>query len=176
MKRLLTPALAAAGAIAAAAFLASPATAAPPAGPAAAPAAAPAARGQERVNALIVYGNDPCPRGEGDDIVVCARKPESERYRIPQGLRIDPNDPASQSWANRATALEYVGRTGIGSCSPVGSGGASGCFNKLVREARAERAQTDVNMVQMINDARKERDAKIDAEAAAEEAQSHAPK
>src|SRR4051812_7845070 len=100
MKRLLTPALAAA-AFAAAALSASPAAAAPP------------ARGEERVSALIVYGNDPCPRGNVDDIVVCARKPESERYRIPQGLRLDPNDPESQAWSNRATALEYVGRSGI---------------------------------------------------------------
>jgi len=160
MKPLLT-----AAAFAAAGFIASAAPAAPP------------APGQERVNALIVYGNDPCPRGQGDEIVVCARKPESERYRIPPNLRTDPNDPASQAWSNRATDLEYVGRSGIGSCSPVGSGGASGCFNELVRQARAERRQTDVNMVQMIEQARAERDARIDAEQKAEEAEQHtAPK
>ena len=157
MKPLLTAAALAAG------FIASAAAAAPP------------AAGEEKVNALIVYGNDPCPRGAGDEIVVCARKPEAERYRIPPNLRDDANDPANQAWSNRATDLEYVGRSGIGSCSPVGSGGASGCFNELVRQARAERRQTDVNMVQMIEQARADRNARIDAEAAAEEAQQHAP-
>ena len=41
----------------------------------------------QRVFNLIVYGDDPCPKGEGDEIIVCARKPESERYRIPKKLR-----------------------------------------------------------------------------------------
>ena len=31
----------------------------------------------QRVFNLIVYGDDPCPKGEGDEIIVCARKPES---------------------------------------------------------------------------------------------------
>ena len=58
--------------------------------------------GRSRVNELIVYGNDPCPRGKGNDIVVCARRPESDRYRIPSNLRDDPNDPANQAWARTA--------------------------------------------------------------------------
>ena len=129
---------------------------------------------QERVNALIIYGNDPCPRSNGDDIVVCARKPEGERYRIPEAVRIDPNDPANRTWADRAQSLEYAGRSGIGSCSPVGSGGASGCFEQLVRQARAERAQTDVNMVRLIEEAREARNAGLDAETACENARDHA--
>src|SRR5207302_9162497 len=31
---------------------------------------------------IIVYGNDPCPRSTEDQVVVCARRPEGERYRI----------------------------------------------------------------------------------------------
>ena len=38
----------------------------------------------QRITNLLVYGDDPCPKGEGDEIVVCARRPESERYRIPK--------------------------------------------------------------------------------------------
>ena len=34
-----------------------------------------------------VFGDDPCPKGVGDEIVVCARLPESERFRIPAPLR-----------------------------------------------------------------------------------------
>jgi hypothetical protein len=105
--------------------------------------AAPAAAQRDRISRVIVYGNDPCPRGAGgEDIVVCARKPETERYRIPQELRNAPStDPASQSWANRAESLEYVGRTGIQSCSTVGPGGFTGCFAKMLSEARQERRQ-----------------------------------
>jgi hypothetical protein len=122
---------------------------------------------ESRVNALIVYGNDPCPRGSGNDIVVCARKPESERYRIPPNLRLDPTDPANRSWADRAQSLEYVGRTGIGSCSTVGPGGWTGCLNQLITAAREERGQTDVPMARLIEQAREERDARVSAESAA---------
>lgn len=104
------------------------------------------AQGQERIRRLVVYGSDPCPRAaNGDDIVVCARRPETERYRIPKELRdsTPDDDPESTSWAARAEALEYVGRTGIQSCSPVGPGGASGCWNELVRAWRKERSTGD---------------------------------
>jgi hypothetical protein len=155
--------LLAAAAIAGAALAPSAASAAPP------------ARGEERVNALIVYGSDPCPQGQGDEIVVCARKPEAERYRIPPNLRLDPNDPRNQAWANRAQSLEVVGRTGIGSCSPVGPGGFTGCLNQLIDQAREERGQSDVNMTHLIEQAREERNARIDAESAAGDAQQQQP-
>ena len=138
-----------------------------------APAAAqsPAASG-ERINQLIVYGDDPCPASTDEEITVCVRKPDDERFRIPEPLRGDPNDPGNQAWATRATELQYVGRSGIGSCSPVGAGGATGCFNDLVRQARAERAGRDSeNWNRLIEEARKERLGRIDADAAAVEAE-----
>jgi hypothetical protein len=97
----------------------------------------------ERITRITVYGRDPCPRASsGEEIVVCARKPETERYRIPRELRDQPGtDPASQSWANRAESLEYVGRTGIDSCSTVGPGGFTGCLAQMLAAARAERRQ-----------------------------------
>lgn len=156
MKPLL---LAAAGA--GLAFAAAPALAQGTAPPAAEP----------KISAMVVYGEDPCPPSTNDTIVVCARKPEGERYRIPEILRGDPNDPKNQAWAERATALEYAGRSGIGSCSTVGSGGASGCFNQIVREARAERrADPAVNWNALVEEARRERLGKIDEQAEAEEA------
>jgi hypothetical protein len=140
---------------------------------AAASAQAPAP--EPKISAMIVYGDDACPPSTNDTIVVCARKPEGERYRIPEVLRGDPNDPKNQAWAARATALEYAGRSGIGSCSTVGPGGASGCFNQIVREARAERAgDPSVNWNALIEDARRERLGKIDAQAEAEEADAKA--
>jgi hypothetical protein len=124
-----------------------------------------------RVNQLIVYGNDPCPQSTNDEIIVCARLPEDDRFRIPPALRNDPNDPASQSWANRAIELSYVGRSGIGSCSPSGPGGMIGCFNQIVQQARAERAAAgDVNWTRMIAEAREARMRRI-GEAEVEEAE-----
>jgi hypothetical protein len=116
-----------------------------------------------KVNQLIVYGNDPCPRS-ADEIIVCARRPEEDRYRIPAPLR-QTEGPASNSWANRALELQYVGRTGVQSCSPVGPGGASGCMTQLINQARAERAAADgVNWNALIEDARQERMGRVDAE------------
>jgi hypothetical protein len=37
----------------------------------------------EKVNQLIIYGDDPCPASNAGEITVCARKDESERFRIP---------------------------------------------------------------------------------------------
>src|SRR5687768_13687613 len=94
---------------------------------------------QERISRVIVYGRDPCPRGAGDDIVICGRRPESERYRIPESLREPSDHPENESWAVRAQSLEYVGRTGIQSCSTVGPGGVSGCWEQMVRAWREDR-------------------------------------
>ena len=38
---------------------------------------------------------------------------------------------------SRARAIEYVGRTGIQSCSTVGPGGFTGCWEQMVRAWRA---------------------------------------
>ena len=98
--------------------------------------------GENRITRMIVYGNDRCPQGNGD-IVICARRPERDRYRIPQELRdapVDESDAESMSWAARAETMEYVGRSGIQSCSPEGPGGASGCWEQMMRAARGDRA------------------------------------
>ena len=137
-----------------------------------APAPAPTlATDDASINQLIGYGDDPCPTSTDDTITVCARKPESDRYRIPEVLRSDPNDPINQSWANRALEMQYVGRSGIGSCSTTGPGGMIGCYNDLVRQARAERAGRDsANWNRLIEEARQERLGRIDEQAEEEEA------
>ncbi len=98
-----------------------------------------AAQSNERVSRVIVYGRDACPRGTGDEVVICGRRPETERYRIPEALREGSNNPENESWAVRAQSLEYVGRTGIQSCSTVGPGGFTGCWEQMMRQAREER-------------------------------------
>jgi hypothetical protein len=94
--------------------------------------------GGDRVNQIIVYGNDPCPRSTDDEVVVCARKPETERYRIPERYRPSGTRQQMESWANRAKAIEYVGQTGTMSCSPVGPGGYTGCLSQAISRAKAE--------------------------------------
>ncbi|MEA3011182.1 MAG: hypothetical protein QOJ91_2874 [Sphingomonadales bacterium] len=107
---------------------------------------APASARNENIRRLVIYGRDPCPRAKsGEEIVICARRPETERYRIPKELRdsATADSPDSTSWAARAEALEYVGRTGIQSCSTVGPGGVSGCYNEMVRAWRKDRRTGD---------------------------------
>ncbi len=102
---------------------------------------APAAAQSSRINEIIVYGTDPCPRSTDDDVVVCARKPESERFRIPERLREGGSLQSRTNWAERATAIETYGRTGINSCSPVGPAGHTGCLQQLTQQAFKERRE-----------------------------------
>ena len=103
------------------------------------PAAAQAAGGN--VAEIIVYGSDPCPRSTDDQVVVCARRPEADRYRIPEKLRPSGTRQQTEAWANKAHVIETVGATGINSCSPVGPGGYTGCLTRVIREAREQRQQ-----------------------------------
>ncbi len=94
------------------------------------------ANAQNSVSEIIVFGSDPCPRSTDDEVVVCARKPENERYRIPEKLRDAGPKQKRESWAARAVALETVGATGINSCSPVGPGGFTGCLTQMIDQTR----------------------------------------
>lgn len=124
----------------------------------------------DRVNQLVIYGDDPCPQSTEGEIVVCARKDESERYRIPETLRDNPNDAKNEAWSERVRAYEYVGKSGTQSCSPVGAGGFTGCTQKLLKQAYAEKAQDDtVNWGRLIEEERQKRLARIDGEAEAVE-------
>lgn len=125
----------------------------------------------EKINQVIVYGDDKCEQSSPDEIVVCNRLPEQDRYRVPQIFRGDPLDPRNEAWANKVVALERVGRFGTDSCSPVGLGGFTGCTQALVAGAKAERVAADKTDWQtMIADERAKRLAGIDAAAAEVEA------
>jgi hypothetical protein len=130
----------------------------------------------EKIKQVFVYGDDPCPPSEGEEIVVCARMPDNERYRIPADLRTDPNSPAVQSWANRARSIETVGAMGINTCSPVGSGGYTGCFTQIANAAREER-KTMLGSATWADAVAKERESRLgnlDAESAQIEVQAKA--
>jgi hypothetical protein len=127
---------------------------------------APPVADAEKINTVIVYGQDKCEESSSDTINVCARLPESDRYRIPTVLRDDINDPRKEAWNNRVLAYEYVGREGIMSCSPTGAGGFTGCGLKQIDAAYAEKDQDPgLAFGRMIAAERKKRLAAIDAEA-----------
>lgn len=121
------------------------------------------------VQIAYVYGDDPTPPCPEGDICVVARLPESDRYRIPPALRFSDN-PDNTAWARRVESLEMVGAFGTLSCSPVGAGGITGCTQQLINDAYRDREEgEDVRFGQLIEQARRDRLATIDADAAAEQ-------
>ena len=108
------------------------------AGFAAPPALAQTGANNDRVNEIIVFGNDPCPRSTDDEVVVCKRVGEEERYRIPERLREGGSLQERTAWAKKVRSIERVGRTGPQSCSPVGPAGYTGCMEQMIRDAREE--------------------------------------
>jgi hypothetical protein len=94
-----------------------------------------------RESTLIVYGDDPCPRSaDPEEIVVCARRPEEDRYRIPPRLRERPDRRMESSWGARVADLEEAQRfTRPNGCSVVGSNGQTGCTQAMIRQWFAER-------------------------------------
>jgi hypothetical protein len=95
---------------------------------------------QPRQRLVTVFGTEPCPKPESpDEVVVCARLPESEIYRIPEQLR-QAETRRSPFEENRALLVGDVAGGGIGSCSAVGAGGAVGCNRKQVDAWAQDRA------------------------------------
>ena len=108
--------------------------------------AAPAMAQRTTPGEVVVYGTDRCPRTADDDVVVCKRRPEAERYRLPDALRPNGARQERQSWSKQAEALSNIGSTGLNPCSPVGPMGVAGCsrqeINRAFRELREEQAST----------------------------------
>jgi hypothetical protein len=122
--------------------------------------------GDEKINTVIVYGEDACQPSTDDIINVCARLPESDRYRIPKTLRDDINNPRREAWSKRVIAYEHVAASGAMSCSPSGSGGFTGCGLKEIDAAYDEKkADPGLAFGRMIAAERNKRLALIDAEA-----------
>jgi hypothetical protein len=121
------------------------ARAAPPAPAPAAPAGSGTAPPGSTVISIVVYGQDPCPKGKDDEIVVCARQPESERYRIPKAFRGKKQQSApNTAWSSKVRSADDAGRMAAGvpnTCSAVGTGGQSGCFQQFQWQAMQQRRQ-----------------------------------
>ncbi len=104
------------------------------------------AQAQKTQRYVEVYGDDACPMGSDNEVVVCARKPESDRYRIPERLRSPVQGPATQTWADRSESVLQAGgggpgQAGTGTCSANGANGWTGCWTEQMRKAKAQREQ-----------------------------------
>ena len=125
--------------------------------------------GDDSYNMVIVYGDDECPQSTADQIVVCARKAENERFRIPQNLRLSES-PENRSWAERVERFEMAGDFGTMSCSPTGAGGFTGCTQEMIAAAYADKANdAGVRFGEIIAAERAKRLSTIDEDAAAEQ-------
>ena len=98
-------------------------------------------RPPQRIRSVTVTGDQQCPRSTADEIIVCSRV--DEPYRIPQALRdTGPIAAQNQSWVNRSAQIDQVSRVAGGipdTCSPIGTGGQSGCALQASRAWAAER-------------------------------------
>ena len=96
----------------------------------------------QRVRSVTLNRGQKCPPATSpDEVVVCSTL--EEPFRIPRALRNDgPVPAANQSWANRTAAMDQTGRVAGGlpdTCSPVGTGGQSGCSLQRNQQWAAER-------------------------------------
>ena len=129
--------------LAIAALLSLPAVASAQTAPATTDKQAESGKPPARIRNVTINPNEPCPASTNDEIVVCSTL--TEPYRIPKALRNPPRtDAASQSWVNRAATMDEVGRRAGGlpdTCSPVGSGGQTGCTALMIQQYAAEKAE-----------------------------------
>ena len=107
------------------------------------PALAAAQSGQppQRIRNVQITQGQKCPPSTRDEVVVCSTL--EEPFRIPSELRDDgPVAAANQSWVNRAADLDQTSRVAGGlpdTCSPIGTGGQTGCFQARARAFAAEK-------------------------------------
>ncbi len=94
----------------------------------------------ERISFLVAFGEEKCREPVGDEIVVCATMPENERYRIPVALRKKETVITDRSWSSAVETLDSFARDlRPNSCSVNGSGGFTGCTQKLLQTWFADR-------------------------------------
>lgn len=104
----------------------------------------------KRIRSVEIRKGEACPKAaSGDEVVVC--RTIENPYRIPTELRDEGAklQATNQSWVNRAATIDQVGRVAGGlpdTCSPVGTGGQSGCAlqaNQAFAADRRARATSD---------------------------------
>lgn len=92
-----------------------------------------------RISFLVAFGEEKCREAVDDEIVVCAHVPENERYRIPVALRTEQRVITDRSWTSAVETLDSFARDlRPDSCSVNGSGGFTGCTQKILQQWFAE--------------------------------------
>ena len=104
-----------------------------------------------RQKLVTVFGTDPCPKStDPDEIIICTRRSDNERDRIPRELRTDIKPAGPFEGPNRSALLgDASGSAGgsIGSCSAVGPGGGTGCNQAMQDQYRSARKAGEVNSI-----------------------------
>ncbi len=104
---------------------------------------APADTSLPRQKLVTVFGTDACPKQtDPDEVIICVRKPDEDRFRIPPQVRTDVKPDGAFEGSNRKALLgDDSGGAGggIGSCSAVGPGGGTGCNQAMQNNYRADR-------------------------------------
>lgn len=94
-----------------------------------------------RIRNVQLTPGQKCPPSTEGEVVVCSSIVEP--YRIPPALRDSgPIAAQNQSWVNRAADIDQTSRVAGGlpnTCSPVGTGGQTGCSQAQLRQWYAER-------------------------------------
>lgn len=94
----------------------------------------------QRVRSVVLQPGQNCPASTSSEVVVCYNG--GNPYRIPPQFRREAIPPANQSWVNRATTVDQVSRVAGGlpdTCSPIGTGGQTGCFQQRAEAYAAEK-------------------------------------
>ncbi len=104
----------------------------------------------ERIRSVtLTDAQQKCPESTPEEVVVCNRINPDEQYRLPKGLRQATEIPArNQSWVNRAATADQISRVAGGlpdTCSPIGSGGHTGCALAINRAYAAEKKAAERN-------------------------------
>ncbi|WP_419825619.1 hypothetical protein [Sphingomonas sp.] len=98
------------------------------------------ASAQVRDRIIDVYGSEQCPASNGQEIVVCRRHAEGDRFRIPSELRESTSRPQALG-GTAVAAMNSTGGTGtqVQSCNAIGAGVNAGCLKSQIDAAHAER-------------------------------------
>lgn len=96
----------------------------------------------QRIRNLMLREGEKCPEPQGDEIIVCGKLDPGEMYRIPKELREEPVVAGNNPWTNRVETMMEANRPGLpNSCSPVGTGGQTGCNQQLIDQWHAARRE-----------------------------------
>ncbi len=90
----------------------------------------------KRVRSILLYGQEECPSLRARKRSWSAPMPADRPIAFPSGSGTSPRTPRRpEAWTSRVETVEEVNRAGLpNSCSPVGTGGQTGCTRQMIRQ------------------------------------------